>query len=91
MGVLNLYTCCGWTMVSCLHGLPKQIKSFSCISQCFKVYFSTKKLISSTVSSSFGEKSTIVEYIFTICKFMYHTKIKYTQKQTICICQCECA
>lgn len=73
-----------------LSWLAEAEKKLQLLSQCLKVYFSTKKLVSSTVSSSFGGKFTIVEYIFTICKYVYHAKIKYTQKQRICICQWEC-
>lgn len=73
-----------------LSWLAEAEKKLQLLSQCLKVYFSTKKIGVFHCFFQFWGKFTIVEYIFTICKYVYHAKIKYTQKQRICICQWEC-
>lgn len=62
----------------------------SVVKSVFKGIFFYKKIGVFHCFFQFWGKFTIVEYIFTICKYVYHAKIKYTQKQRICICQWEC-
>lgn len=59
-----------------LSWLAEAEKKLQLLSQCLKVYFSTKKLVSSTVSSSFGENLPLLNiYLPSVSMCIMQNKI----------------